>query len=281
MPRIHPLACVDPTAELADDVVVGPFSYIDAKVKIGAGTEVLNNVSIHGPITIGEKNRFFPFCSIGAEPQDISFHGEPSWTEIGDGNTFREGVTVNRGTAKDKLVTRIGNKNLIMACCHIAHDCVLEDGIIMANSCLLGGHVRVERGVTFGGVGVVHHFTTIGRLAFVGGMTRVTKDVPPYMTLEGNPSKVWMVNKVGCERRGVPQESIAQLKEAHRLLFRTDLVWEEAFQDLLARPDCCEEVRYLVDFLRRVSDQGAKGRARQVVKSPPGPANEPDVDEAE
>src|SRR5262245_46688264 len=122
MARIHPLAFVDPTAELADDVEVGPFSFIGAKVKIGAGSQVLNNVSIYGPVTIGQKNRFFPFCSIGAEPQDISFHGEPSWTEIGDGNTFREGVTVNRGTAKDKLVTRIGNKNLIMACSHIAHD---------------------------------------------------------------------------------------------------------------------------------------------------------------
>lgn len=267
MARIHPLACVDPKAELAEDVEVGPFCYVGPDVTIGSGSQLLNNVSVHGPTTIGAKNRFFPFASIGAEPQDISFHGEPSRTEIGDRNTFREGVTVNRGTAKDQLLTKIGNDNLIMACCHIAHDCMLGDGIIMANGALLGGHVRVESNVTFGGAAVVHHFVTIGRLAFVGGMTRVSKDVPPYMTVEGNPSKVWMVNRVGCERRGISPESIAQLKKAHRLLFRTDMLWEDAFQEMLARPDCCDEVRYLVEFLRRVHDEGAKGRARQATKA--------------
>jgi UDP-N-acetylglucosamine acyltransferase len=283
MARIHPLAHVDPKAELAEDVEVGPFSYVGPGVTIGAGSQLLNNVSIHGPSTIGAKNRFFPFSAIGGEPQDISFRGEPSRTEIGDGNTFRECVTVNRGTAKERLLTKIGSGNLIMACCHIAHDCELEDGIIMANGTLLGGHVHVESCVTFGGAAVVHHFATIGRLAFIGGMTRVPKDVPPYMTIEGSPAKIWMVNKVGCERRGVPADSIAQLKEAHRLLFRTDLTWEEAFDELTGKPDCSDEVRYLVDFLRRVSEKGAKGRARQIVKTPPG-EGEPgqlDVSEAE
>lgn len=268
MPRIHPLAHVDPAAELADDVEVGPFSYVGPGVKIGAGSQLLNNVSIHGPTVIGAKNRFFPFSAIGGEPQDISFRGEESRTEIGDGNTFRESVTVNRGTAKESLLTKVGSGNLIMACCHIAHDCRLEDGIIMANGTLLGGHVHVESCVTFGGAAVVHHFATIGKLAFIGGMTRVPKDVPPFMTIEGSPAKIWMVNKVGCQRRGVGSESIAQLKEAHRLLFRTDLTWEEAFEELLQRPECSEEVRYLVDFLRRISERGAKGRARQIVKAP-------------
>jgi UDP-N-acetylglucosamine acyltransferase len=268
MARIHPLAHVDPAAELAEDVEVGPFCYVGPGVKIGPGSKLLNNVSIHGPTTIGARNRFFPFCAIGGEPQDISFHGEPSRTEIGDGNTFREAVTVNRGTAKEQLLTRVGSQNLIMACCHIAHDCRIDDGVIMANGTLLGGHVHVESFATFGGAAVVHHFATIGRLAFIGGMTRVSKDVPPYMTIEGIPPKIWMVNKVGCERRGVSPEAIAQLKEAHRLLFRTDMDKEEAIEELLARPDCCDEVRYLAAFLRRVEEQGAKGRARQVVKAP-------------
>ncbi len=269
MPRIHQMACVDPKAVLADDVEVGPHCFVGPEVTIGAGSRLMNNVSIHGPATIGARNRFFPFASIGAEPQDISFHGEPSRLEIGDGNTFREGVTVNRGTAKDRLLTKIGNNNLLMACTHVAHDCVLEDGIIMANGVLLGGHVHVESFVTFGGASVVHHFATVGRLAFIGGMTRVPKDVPPYMTIEGSPAKVWMVNKVGCERRGIGEDSIRQLKEAHRLLFRTDLTWEEAFEEILGRPGCCAEAQYLVEFLKRQTEMGAKGRARQVQPQKP------------
>lgn len=262
MPKIHPQAVVESGAELAPDVEVGPFCVVGGGVKLGPGTRLLHHVSIVGDTTVGARNVFFPFSSIGAEPQDISFHGEPSRTVIGDDNTFRESVTVSRGTAKDALITRIGSRNLIMACCHIAHDCELEDEVIMANNVLLGGHVRVEQRVNFGGASVVHHFTTVGRYAFVGGMTRITRDVPPYMTIEGIPPKVWMVNKVGLERRGVVAETVAQLKEAHRLLFRTDMLWEDAFRELLARPDCADEVRYLVEFCRRTND-GVKGRAKE------------------
>lgn len=266
MARIHANAHVDLKAELADDVEVGPFCYIGADVTIGAGSRLLNNVSVRGPCTIGARNIIFPFCSIGAEPQDISFRNEPSRTEIGDDNTLRECVTVNRGTAKSKLLTKVGSRNLIMACCHVAHDCELEDDIIMANGCLLGGHVKVERCATFGGASVVHHFATVGRYAFIGGMTRVSRDVPPYMIVEGIPPKVWMINKVGLERRGVSPEAVGQLKEAHRLLYRTDMLWEDAFRELLSRPDCTDEVRYLVESCRRISD-GAKGRAKEAERT--------------
>jgi UDP-N-acetylglucosamine acyltransferase len=266
LPLIHPMAFVAPGAVLADDVEVGPFCHVGPEVRIGAGTKLLSHVSIVGATTIGARNRFFPFSSIGAEPQDLSFHGEPSRTEIGDDNTFREGTTVSRGTAKDNLVTKIGSRNLVMAECHIAHDCILGSDIIMANNVLLGGHVVVEDMATFGGASVVHHFATVGKIAFVGGMTRVSRDVPPFMTVEGIPPKIWMVNKVGCERRGVTPESMLQLKEAHRLLYRTDILWEDAFQELLARPDCSDEIRYLVEFCRRVSG-GVKGRAKDRLRS--------------
>ncbi len=271
MARIHPRAYVDPAAELAEDVEVGPFSYVGPEVRIGAGSRLMNNVSIHGPTTIGEGNTFFPFSSIGAKPQDLSYRGEASRTEIGDRNTFREGVTVHRGTAKDNCLTRIGSDNLFMACSHVAHDCIVEDHVIMANGVLLGGHVLVESYATFGGAAVVHHFSTVGRMAFIGGMTRVTRDVPPFMTVEGNPPKVWMVNRIGCVRRGVSERAIEQLKEAHRLLFRSDSSWEEALALLEARSDKTEELEYLLAFCRR-SDGGVKGRSREQARQGGGEA---------
>lgn len=263
MADIHPLAAVDPKAELGDGVRIGPFCSVGPEVTIGDGTELVSHVSVAGRTAIGAHNRFYPFCSIGGEPQDLSFRGEPARTEIGDGNTFRECCQVNRGTAKDRLLTKVGSGNLIMACCHIAHDCLLEDDIIMANNTILGGHVHVEAMVNFGGAAAIHHFVTIGRLAFIGGMTRVPKDVPPFMTYEGNPARLWMVNKVGCERRGVSAEAIAELREAHKLLFRSDLRWEEAAGELEARGEPCAEVRYLVEFCRQRINEGLKGRLRE------------------
>jgi UDP-N-acetylglucosamine acyltransferase len=265
MTKIHPQAYVDPSAEIGEDVEIGPFCFVGAEVTIGRGTRLMNNVSVHGPTSIGCDNLFFPFCSVGSEPQDLSFQGERSRTEIGDRNTFRECVTIHRGTAKDECLTKVGSDNLLMACAHVAHDCVIEDHVIMANSVLLGGHVLVESHATFGGAAVVHHFTTVGRMAFVGGMTRITKDVPPFMTVEGNPPKVWMVNKIGCSRRGVAEESIEQLKEAHRLLFRSDSSWEEALELLGGRPDVSPELRYLLEFCRRC-DAGIKGRSRELIR---------------
>jgi UDP-N-acetylglucosamine acyltransferase len=272
VPKIHPLAFVDPGAELAQDVEVGPFCAIGPEVEVGPGTRFLSHVSVTGRTRIGARNLFHPFCSIGGEPQDISFRGEPARTEIGDGNTFRECVQVNRGTAKDALLTQVGDANLIMACCHIAHDCVLADQIIMANNTILGGHVRVESMVNFGGAVAVHHFVTVGRLAFIGGMTRVPKDVPPFMICEGNPARLWMVNKVGCERRGVTAQSITQLKQAHRYLFRSDLRVEEALEKIDAMGEVTAEVRYLADFCRSRLHQGEKGRLLESMRADKGGA---------
>jgi UDP-N-acetylglucosamine acyltransferase len=263
--NIHPLASVDPKAELANDVSVGPFCLVGPDVKIGARTRLLSHVSVTGDTRLGEDNLFFPFCSIGAEPQDISFRGESARTEIGDRNTFRECCQVSRGTAKDKLLTRIGSGNLIMACAHIAHDCVIEDDIIIANNVLLGGHVWVQSQVVFGGAAVVHHYVTVGRLAFIGGMTRVPKDVPPFMLLEGNPAKVWMTNKVGCERRGFSPEAMQQLKDAHRLLYRSDKSWEAGFVELEERENQTPELCELLAFCRCL-DSAPNGRALELTR---------------
>jgi UDP-N-acetylglucosamine acyltransferase len=266
--QIHPLAVVDPGATIGEDCEIGPFCVVGAGVKLGPRNKLLNNVTIVGDTTIGEGNVFYPAASIGAVPQDLSFHGEPARLAIGSFNTFRECCQVNRGTAKGGLVTSVGDRNLIMACTHIAHDCVLEDSVILANNTLLGGHVKVESFATLAGAVVVHHFATIGRLAFVGGMTRVAKDVPPYMTMEGNPPKIWCVNKVGCERRGMSAEAMDELKEAHRLLFRTEMPWDEAFSILEGRGDISAECRYLMEFLRR-TEAGKLGRAREAMRTAP------------
>lgn len=258
--KIHPLASVDPRAQLGEGTEIGPFCVVGPEIVLGDGCRLVSHVSITGQTTIGAENVFYPFCSIGGEPQDISFRGEPAQTRIGDRNTFRECSQVNRGTAKDQRVTRVGNDNLIMACCHIAHDCVLEDHIIMANNTILGGHVHVESMVNFGGAAAVHHFVTVGRLAFVGGMTRIPKDVPPFMISEGNPARLWMVNKVGCERGGVGKDALAELKRAHRLLFRSESRWEDAIAEIEATGPVCDEVRYLLEFCRVRIKEGEKGR---------------------
>ena len=257
---------IHPTAEIDDDVEIGPFSHVGEGVRIGRGTVLMNNVTIHGPTVIGERNTFFPGAVIGALPQDLSYHGEDSRLIIGDDNVFRECVTRNRGTAKGDGATRVGSRNLLMACCHVAHDCILEDEIIIANGVLLGGHVRVESCATFGGVAAVHHFATIGKMAFVGGLTRIVKDVPPFMTVEGNPSRVWCVNVVGCRRHGLTREAIDALKEAHKIIFRREGGWKDAFEEIESRNDLCEEVQYLIDFLREV-EKGKQGRARERLRN--------------
>lgn len=262
---IHPMAAVDPKAEIDAEVQIGPFSVVGPHVKIGRGTIVENNVTIIGRTTIGEENHFYPGAVLGANPQDISFRGEESGLTIGDHNTFREGVTVNTGTRKGDGFTVIGSHNLIMACCHIAHDCILQNHIVMANGVLLGGHILVEDFAVFGGLAAVHHFTTIGRVAFVGGMTRVVKDVPPYMILEGNPAKVWFVNTTGCKRNGVDDHGIAALKEAHRIIFRNEGTWANAFKEIEGNGHLTREVEHLVHFLKGV-ERGKHGRSRESLR---------------
>lgn len=265
--NIPPTAAIHPGARIDDDVTIGPFSVIGENVRIESGTVIENNVTIVGHTTIGRNNHFFPGAVIGTQPQDLKFRGEPTRVEIGEGNTIREYVTVNVGTVHGGGVTRIGNHNLIMACCHVAHDCQLHDHIVMANGVLLAGHVVVQSHVVFGGLAAVHHFATIGRYAFVGGLTRVAKDVPPYMTIEGNPSKIWCVNSVGLKRHDFSAEVVSDIKRAHKLLFREEGDKTPVMQELLDDPTTTEEVREIVDFIK-ACEHGAKGRALEATRVP-------------
>lgn len=220
MPQIDPSSRVDPKAELAGDVVIGPFTSVGPHVRIGAGTVVQGHCAITGRTEIGRNNKIFPFATIGTPPQDLSFRGEPTRLVIGDANTVRECVTINCGTMKGGGVTIVGNQNLIMACAHVAHDCLLGDRIVMANCVLLAGHVKVEDGVIFSGSVGVHHFVTLGAMCMVGGLTAVTRDVPPYMMVQGDDIPR-TVNIIGLKRNGFSDHDVESVQRAFRLLYRS------------------------------------------------------------
>jgi UDP-N-acetylglucosamine acyltransferase len=220
MSTIHPTAIIDPAAELDSGVDVGPYCVIGPNVRIGARTRLHNHVVIHALTTIGADNEIFPFSVIGADPQDRKFAGEVATCEVGDRNKIREHVTIHRGTANGGGVTRLGSDNLIMVAAHIAHDCILGDEICIANQVMVAGHVRIEDGANIGGGAGVHHFTTIGTCAFVGGLARIAKDVPPFMIVEGNPAEVRAINTIAMTRRGYSAEHVEAVKDAYRRLYR-------------------------------------------------------------
>lgn len=267
-PRIHPTAQVHPEARLAEDVEIGAYCIIGPKVKIGRGTRLHNNVVLQGTTEIGEMNNIYPFCVFGTAPQDLGYKDEEVFVRIGNRNLFREYVTINCGTTKGDRSTVVGSGNMIMAYCHIAHDCVLEDGIIMANGVQLGGHTKVEKEANFGGLAAVHHFSTIGERSFVGGLTRVVHDVPPYMTVEGHPSRVKCVNTVGLKRKGLTKETIEALKEAYKLIYRSGFTKAQAMEILEKRRPQYPEVLKLIGFLRAV-EKGRQGRAREALRKAP------------
>ena len=216
---IHSTAIIDKDVELDPSVKVGAYSVIKGKVKIGSGTVIKEHVVIYGPASIGCNNTIYPGAVVGGEPQDLKYKGEETDLIIGDGNTIRECVTIHRGTTH-KHKTVIGNNNLIMAYCHIAHDCILGDNIVLTNSVQLGGHVVLEDHVTIGGMSGIHQYTTVGRFAFLGGASAAFKDVPPFMIVKGVPAAVTKVNTIGLERNNFDEKSIKLLKKAHRLLFK-------------------------------------------------------------
>ncbi len=253
---------IHPTAEIGADVEIGPFTYIGPDCKVGDGTRLHNHVTLFANVTLGTQNEVYPNAVIGGLPQDKKYAGEDSRLTIGDRNVIRENVTISSGTKLGDGLTSLGDRNLIMASCHIAHDCVLENDIVIANNVLLGGHVRVESFASFGGLAAVHHFVTVGRLAFVGGLTRVTQDVPPYMLVEGNPLRIWSINKVGLKRRGIPPASIQALKEAHRLLFRSRVSRKELYRQIEERFEGVPEVKMLIEALR-ATERGNQGRSLQ------------------
>jgi UDP-N-acetylglucosamine acyltransferase len=237
---IHPTAVIHPAAEVHPTAQIGAYAVIGPRVKIGPETTVGAHVVIDGWTEIGARNHIFPGAAIGLEPQDLKYDGSISLVRIGDDNRIREYVTVNRATRADEA-TLIGNGNLLMAYVHVAHNCVLEDNIVIANSVALAGHVHIESRAVIGGVLGVHQFVHIGRLAMVGGMSRIDRDVPPYMLVEGNPSRVRSLNQVGLKRAGLVDgdggRTFQSLKKAYRLLYRSGLTLNEALERLDLLPE--------------------------------------------
>ncbi len=253
MTAIHPTAIVEKGAQLHSSVAVGPYTVIGPHVKIGAGTTVAAHCVIEGHTTIGRDNRIFQFASIGAANQDKKYAGEPCELVIGDRNTIREFVTFHIGTVQDKAVTRIGDDNWIMAYTHIAHDCVVGHHTTMANNTTLGGHVEIGDWVTVGGLCGIHQFVKIGAHAMIGFQSHVSQDVPPYMTVSGNPLGVHGFNAEGLRRRGFSAERIALVKNMHRLLYRKGLTLDQAKSEIAALKgvvaDGDADVQTLLDFL--------------------------------
>ncbi|MCW5611468.1 MAG: acyl-ACP--UDP-N-acetylglucosamine O-acyltransferase [Rubrivivax sp.] len=256
MPQIHPTAIVDAGAELDADVVVGPYAVIGAGVKVGAGTTIASHVTIDGPTVIGRDNRIFAHAALGGAPQDMKYRGEPTALHIGDRNTIREFCTLNRGTAQDEGVTRIGDDNWIMAYVHVAHDVQVANRTILANNATLAGHVHVGDWVIVGGLTGVHQFCKIGAHAMTGFQSHVSQDVPPFMMVTGHPLAEHGFNIEGLRRRGFSRERIALVKQMHRLLYREGLTLERAkaaIAALAADPACPEggaaDVALLLDFL--------------------------------
>ena len=247
---IHPSAIVDESARLAEDVEVGPGAIVGAHVLVGSRTRIGPHVVIRGPTTIGSNNRIFAFSSLGEEPQDKKFRGETTRLEIGDDNVIREFCTFNRGT-RASGVTRVGDRNWIMAYVHIAHDCQVGSDSVMANGTTLAGHVEVGDWVTFGAFSVVHQFCAIGAHSFSAMGTVILKDVPPYVTVAGNFARAHGLNREGLKRRGYQSAQLQELRRAYRILYRQGKSLEQAVAALAAPAEQSEEVRELREFLLR------------------------------
>lgn len=283
---VHETAILGQGVELGTDVVVGPHCVIGEGTRIGDGTEIGPQATIGGGVSIGsanrigpkihisgltrigDENKIFGQASLGTEPQDLSYEGEPTWLEMGDRNTVREFVTINRGTVKGGGVTSIGSDCLLMACCHVAHDCEVADRVIMGNNVLLAGHVVVESRANIGGGAVAQQFVTVGTLAYVGGVTRMPQDVPPYMILEGNRPRVRGANVVGLKRADSSPQAIEALKDAYKSLFRPKEQTESKqtiFERLMRDHEGVPEMTHLIDFMRRTG-LGQKGRYRETLR---------------
>jgi len=249
--KAHPTAIIHPAAHLACSVTVGPYTVIGEGVELGDDCEVMSHVVMGGPSKIGQGNRIFPWASIGLEPQDMKYQGEPTRLEVGDGNVFREFVTVHRGTTGGGGITRIGNHNLLMAYVHVAHDCRLGDNVIMANGASLAGHVEIQDHAMVGAFCGIHQFCRIGAYSFLGSYTVVNKDILPYSkTSAPRPMEVLGPNRVGLERRGLTTEDVEELQKAFRLLSRSKLNTSQAVEAIEARGFRSPHVRMLVDFIK-------------------------------
>jgi UDP-N-acetylglucosamine acyltransferase len=250
MSNIHPTAIINAGAEIAADVVIGPYCVIGQHVKIGAGTVLQSHVVVDGHTTIGQNCQLFPFACIGMKTQDLKFAGGVTYAEVGDGTVLREFSTIHTGT-KEGEVTKVGRKCLIMAYCHIAHGCVVGNEVIMSNSAQLAGEVKVEDCAIIAGMTGVHQFCRIGTLAMIGGASKIRQDCPPYMIVEGEDAKVVGPNIVGLQRHNIPAENRTALKEAYRLLYREGLNRSQALERIKYEVPDLPEVRHLVAFYQQ------------------------------
>lgn len=259
MPQVHPQAYVDPAAELADDVVVGPFAFVDAGVTVGAGGRIESHATIKRGTRIGERVYVCQGAVLGGDPQDAKYKGEPTFLQIGDDCTFREYVTVHRATGEGRATT-VGNHVYLMAYSHLGHNVAVGDHVTIANGSGLSGHVTVEEMSTIGGMVGIHQWTRIGKVAMIGGMTRVVRDVPPFMICEGADMQIHDINAVGLRRMGVTSQSRMALHKACKLLFKSQLGLRNAMEIVRREVAMTDEIQYLLAFEeRRYSGKNGRG----------------------
>ena len=247
---IHSTAIVDPKAEIDADVEIGPYSVIRANVSIGSGTVIGPHVIVDRYVSIGPDCHIFQYASVGAEPQAIKFKGEKTFVKIRRGTVVREFATINRGTEFGTGVTEIGEENLLMAYCHVAHDCQTGRKVILANNATLAGHITIGDYVTVGGLVAIHQFVRIGEYAYVGGKSGVPKDIPPYVIATGERAKLYGLNRVGLKRHGFPETTVAALKKVYRIFFRIGITLNEAIERSLAEVDHLPEVINFINFIK-------------------------------
>ena len=269
MANISNMAVVDPSARIGSDVTIGPFCVIGPDVIIGDGCELKNSITVEGVTRIGKNNVIYPYAVIGIASQDLKYKGEPTLTIIGDGNVIRENTMIHRGTELGGGETVVGNDNFIMGGAHVAHDCVLADNILLGNQVMLAGHVKIETGAVISAILGVNHFVSIGKYSYVGAMSPVRRDVPPFMKVSGDPAEIRGVNVEGLKRNGFSEQDMADIKSAYKKLFRAHKkggCLEDELDKMSRENDLNENVHYLCDFVHK-SCQSPNHRALEVLRT--------------
>ena len=252
--QIHPTAVVDPKSELGAGTTVGPYCVVGPDVVVGGNCWLQHHVTLQGPMRAGTGNKFYAYCSIGQQTQDLKYAGEPTYLEIGDENVFREFVTVNRSTKSDGK-TKIGSRGNFLAYSHIGHDCSVGNEVVFSNNGTLAGHVQVGDNAVMGGLTAVHQFCRIGRFAITGGCSKIVQDVPPFMIADGNPAEIRGVNLVGLERKNFPAERVKPIKEAFRIIYRSKYNTAQAVEAIHKELPQNDEIREIVEFIQK-SERG-------------------------
>jgi UDP-N-acetylglucosamine acyltransferase len=258
-PQIHLTAIVDSKAQLGAGTIVGPYCILAADVVLGENCWLQHHVTLAGPMRAGVGNKFYAYCSIGQQTQDLKYAGEPTYLEIGDENTFREFCTVNRSTRSDGK-TRVGNRGNFLAYSHIGHDCAVGDSVVFSNNGTLAGHVQVGDHAVMGGLTAVHQFCRLGRFAITGGCSKIVQDVPPFMIADGNPAEIRGINLIGMERAGFDAETVKAIKEAFRLIYRAKLNTRQAIDAIRNEIAPREEITQLIEFIEK-SERGITRRS--------------------